>query len=408
WADWIWFPKGHGWADLTDHDGKVFPKLPDLWASIPITVCFLLFRQIFERTVACPLASLLGVRDKKRVCAPPNPVLEAFFCNTSKHPTQTCVERLSKEAGCSVRQVQRWFRQRRNQGRPSKLKKFQEASWRFAFYLFAFFAGLAVLVDKPWFYDLKLMWEDFPKMPLLPSQYWYYMIELGFYFSLLVSVASDVKRKDFKEQIIHHVATIVLISFSWLVNYIRAGTLIMLLHDASDYLMESAKMFNYAGWRKTCNFIFTVFAAVFIVTRLVILPFWTSSKMSAVTKRRPSQTTKAKTCGKNPKMATCGTATPPLTTTTRKGTDWTLMGCVVPPTGRGHQPESQIGRRVQRATRRYPHAPGNPLLCGGTTPPKPHLSSLHLPHSSCTTLHFRPAILVLQAALLIPGVLKST
>lgn len=64
------------------------------------------------------------------------------------------------------------------------------------------------------------MWEDFPKMvsrqydshlancwdvflilfsllfqPLLPSQYWFYMIELGFYFSLLVSVASDVKRK---------------------------------------------------------------------------------------------------------------------------------------------------------------------------------------------------------------------
>lgn len=37
---------------------------------------------------------------------------------------------------------------------------------------------------------------------------------------------------------------------------------------------QSAKMFNYAGWRKTCNFIFTVFAAVFIVTRLVILPFW--------------------------------------------------------------------------------------------------------------------------------------
>lgn len=31
--------------------------------------------------------------------------------------------------------------------------------------------------------------------PLLPSQYWYYMIELGFYVSLLVSVASDIKRK---------------------------------------------------------------------------------------------------------------------------------------------------------------------------------------------------------------------
>lgn len=37
---------------------------------------------------------------------------------------------------------------------------------------------------------------------------------------------------------------------------------------------QSAKMFNYANWRNTCNNIFIVFAAVFIVTRLVILPFW--------------------------------------------------------------------------------------------------------------------------------------
>lgn len=274
WADWIWFPEGHGWADLKNHDGKVFPKTSDLWATLPIALCFLVVRQIFEQTIAIPLANLLGVRDKHRVCAAPNPILESYFCRKSKHPTQSSLESLSKQTGYSARQLQRWFRRRRNQNRPSKVMKFREASWRFTFYLFAFFAGLAVLADKPWFYDMKQMWDGFPKMTLLPSQYWYYVIELGFYLSLLFSVASDVKRKDFKEQIVHHVATILLISFSWLVNYIRAGTLIMLVHDASDYLMESAKMFNYAGWRRTCNCIFTVFAAVFIITRLVILPFW--------------------------------------------------------------------------------------------------------------------------------------
>lgn len=275
WADWIWFPEGHGWADFQDQeDGQVFPKSSDLWATLPVALCFLVIRPIFERTIAVPLATLLGVRDKPRVCAAPNPTLESYYSRTSKHPAQSSLESLSKQTGFSARHVQRWFRRRRNQDRPSKVKKFQEASWRFTFYLLAFFAGLAVLVDKPWFYDLKLMWEDFPKMPVLPSQYWYYMIELGFYISLLFSVASDVKRKDFKEQIVHHVATISLIGFSWLVNYIRAGTLIMLVHDASDYLMESAKMFNYAGWRNTCNLIFTVFAAVFIITRLVFLPFW--------------------------------------------------------------------------------------------------------------------------------------
>nr|XP_057904020.1 ceramide synthase 2-like [Doryrhamphus excisus] len=273
WADWIWFPGGFGWADLKDSKDVVLPQARDLWAFIPMALCFLVIRPIFERWVAIPLASLLGVSDKRRVYPLPNSTLEAFFCNISKHPTQTSLEKLSKQTDCSVRQVQRWFRQRRNQDRPSKIKKFQEASWRFTFYFVAFFAGLATLIDKPWFYDMKRMWDNFPKMPVLQCQYWYYMTELGFYVSLLVSVASDVKRKDFKEQIVHHVATIVLIGFSWLVNYIRGGTLIMLVHDAADYLMESAKMFNYAGWKRTCNCIFTVFAVVFIITRLIIFPF---------------------------------------------------------------------------------------------------------------------------------------
>lgn len=44
--------------------------------------------------------------------------------------------------------------------------------------------------------------------------------------------------QDFKEQIIHHLATLVLLSFSWCVNYIRIGTLVMLVHDASDVLLE--------------------------------------------------------------------------------------------------------------------------------------------------------------------------
>lgn len=181
---------------------------------------------------------------------------------------------MCKTLGWSERQVEHWFRRRRNEDRPRVLKKFTEASWRFAFYLCSSFGGVLALHDKPWFYDLREVWAGFPKQSLLDSQYWYYIIEMSFYGSLLFSVAADVKRKDFKEQLVHHWATLTLLSFSWCANYIRIGTLVLLVHDASDVLLESAKMFNYAGWETTCNSIFVVFALVFVVTRLIIFPFW--------------------------------------------------------------------------------------------------------------------------------------
>ncbi|XP_029592442.1 ceramide synthase 2 [Salmo trutta] len=274
WNERLWFPEGLGWADLEDKDGRVYAKARDLWVVLPIALAFLVIRQIFERLVATPLAAVMGVKEKVRLTVSHNPTLESFYCNTTKNPSQSSIDSLCKQTGCSERQVQRWFRRRRNQDRPSLQKKFKEASWRFTFYLLAFIAGLAALIDKPWLYDFKEMWQGFPILTLLPSQYWYYMIELGFYVSLVFSVASDVKRKDFKEQMVHHMATIFLISFSWCVNYIRAGTLIMLLHDSSDYLLESAKIFIYAGWRNTSNYVFFLFAAVFIFTRLYIFPFY--------------------------------------------------------------------------------------------------------------------------------------
>lgn len=37
---------------------------------------------------------------------------------------------------------------------------------------------------------------------------------------------------------VHHLATIALITFSYINNMVRVGTLVMCLHDASDFLLE--------------------------------------------------------------------------------------------------------------------------------------------------------------------------
>ncbi|XP_070828573.1 ceramide synthase 2 [Chaetodon trifascialis] len=276
WLFWerLWLPRNLSWSDLEDSEGHVYAKASHLYAVLPYALCILLVRYLFERYVATPLADVWGIKDRGRATAEPNPILENYFCSKARVPSQADVRALCKKINWPERRVQVWFRRRRNQDRPGLRRRFCEASWRCAFYLLAFVYGVLVLYDKPWFYNLREVWADFPKQSMLPSQYWYYILELGFYLSLVLRLTFDVKRKDFKEQVIHHTATLILLSFSWISNFIRIGTIVMALHDSSDILLEAGKLFNYARWEKTTNGMFVVFAAVFMVTRLVIFPFW--------------------------------------------------------------------------------------------------------------------------------------
>ncbi|NXG46198.1 CERS4 synthase, partial [Psilopogon haemacephalus] len=190
------------------------------------------------RAIAAPLGRRLGLRDKPRPTAEPNATLESFYTQLGSTAKQEDLIALAKQSDLPVRRVQTWLRRRRAQDRPGLMKKFCECSWRFTFYLFSFFSGLALLYDKPWVWDHNLCWLRYPQQPLPPALGWFYLLELSFYCSLVATLPFDVKRKDFKEQIIHHTATITLISVSYCANLIRFGAMVMVLHDASDYILE--------------------------------------------------------------------------------------------------------------------------------------------------------------------------
>uniref|UniRef100_A0AAQ5X8E6 Homeobox domain-containing protein n=1 Tax=Amphiprion ocellaris TaxID=80972 RepID=A0AAQ5X8E6_AMPOC len=260
WQEEFWLPPGIRWRDIEmkEDEGR-FPLPRDLIYTLPLAFAFIALRYVFERLVALPLSRILGVKDRIRVRAPSIPKLEAFYKQNSRQPSQSEVVSLGKQCGLSQRKIHTWFRHRRNQDRPSNTKKFCEASWRFVFYVVAFTAGLGSLINVS-------------TLPVSEAHYWYYVLEMSFYLSLLLCVSVDVKRKDFKEQVIHHIATLFLIGFSYCGNYVRVGTLVMLVHDSSDFLLESAKMFHYAVWTRTCDSLFIVFALVFLVTRLVVFP----------------------------------------------------------------------------------------------------------------------------------------
>ena len=77
------------------------------------------------------------------------------------------------------------------------------------------------------------------------------MLEMAFYWSLLFTQFTDVKRKDFWEMFIHHIATLALLTLSWSNQMHRMGSLVLMVHDLADHWMELAKLCKYAGYEVT-------------------------------------------------------------------------------------------------------------------------------------------------------------
>lgn len=145
---------------------------------------------------------------------------------------------LAKQLDWSERQVERWLRLRRAQDKPSTLTKFCENSWRCLYYTYSFLFGLFILWDKAWLWNINNCYYNYPYHPISSEVWWYYMVSMAFYWSLSFSQYFDVKRKDFWQMFVHHIATIVLMCFSWVGNLTRIGSLVLLVHDCADIFLE--------------------------------------------------------------------------------------------------------------------------------------------------------------------------
>ncbi|MBN3326383.1 CERS6 synthase, partial [Atractosteus spatula] len=278
WNERFWLPHNVTWADLKNTDEATFPQAEDLYLAFPLAFCIFMIRLVFERFIARPCALGLKIQANGPQKAQPNAILEKVFTAITKHPDEKRLEGLSKQLDWDVRTIQRWFRQRRNQEKPSTLTRFCESMWRFTFYLYIFTYGVRFL--KKVFclcglFSPHVQYSCFLySQPLTADLHYYYIVELSFYLSLLFSQFTDIRRKDFLIMFLHHLATLSLITFSYVNNMVRVGTLVMCLHDAADVLLEAAKMANYAKCQRLCDLIFVMFALVFISTRLGIYPVW--------------------------------------------------------------------------------------------------------------------------------------
>lgn len=274
WSTNFWLPSKLTWDDL-EKDGKsIMPSCWDLWICIPVSIILYLIRCQWEKYVATPIGRLFHLQEKVYKASRQNEIIDSLVRKYKNTTSDEVITLCAKETQWTKRQVQRYIRKSKRAHIPSQLTKFTETTWKFIFFLFIFCYGLWSLWDKDWLTDPKLCWIGWPLEHNLPKEiYWYYMLECGFYIFSSVSLCFDVKRKDFVEMIVHHIATIVLLFCSYCDNMHRMGSLVMIIHDSCDVIMESAKMAKYLKYQRLCDCLFVTFTLLWLITRLIIYPF---------------------------------------------------------------------------------------------------------------------------------------
>ncbi|XP_017016239.2 ceramide synthase 6 [Drosophila takahashii] len=273
WSTQIWLPPNTTWADIApgSRQDVVHANYKDLIWPIPFAAVVMLVRYTLERFWISPIGKSLGIRSSRPKKAANVPILETAYAKSTRLDNKWLAP-LSKQTDMSERQIERWWRLRRAQDKPSTLVKFCENTWRCIYYLYSFIFGVIVLWDKPWFWDVKSCWYGYPHQSISNDIWWYYMISMSFYWSLTGTQFFDVKRKDFWQMFIHHMVTLLLMSLSWVCNLHRVGSLVLVVHDCADIFLEAAKLTKYANYQKLCDAIFAIFTVVWIVTRLGFYP----------------------------------------------------------------------------------------------------------------------------------------
>ena len=272
WSERFWLTPELSWKDFEGVNTNSY----ELLYPIPIALLLLLIRDVLVTHADRILGPVIRLKSNVVKKSLSNPELETVY-KLQKNSNNDLIFTKGTELGLSERQTERWLRQRIKEDKPSKLEKLVETSWRCLYYTGMVIFGLTTLWDKPWLWDTRHCWYNLPNQQVNDNMWRYYMIGLTFYWSMLFSqIGGDSlrKRKDFWELLVHHICTILLFCFSWVINCVRIGMMVLMLHDTADAFLDAAKMFKYAKYQKTCDVFFGLFVVVWVITRLYLYPVY--------------------------------------------------------------------------------------------------------------------------------------
>ena len=276
WQPYFWLPRGLQWEDLRPSATFQYPDYNDVWTyPFALAAVFLVFRSlIINPLILQPLAHKCGISSARTRPPASNEVLEKIFNLYKNKVPQNVITESSVSLKWHERQVERWLRRRYISSCPTKFDKFCDCGFQFLFHSVYFVMGWGVMYTKDWVWDISQCWENYPHHEIDSDVWWYYMTGLAFFWSSTAWSISEIGNSDNVKMYLHHLFTILLMTFSWTCNFTRIGSLVLLVHECADIPSLIAKMFLYAKIEKPVNPLFMIFMTMWIITRMGLYPFW--------------------------------------------------------------------------------------------------------------------------------------
>ncbi|KAG2219239.1 hypothetical protein INT45_009847 [Circinella minor] len=151
-----------------------------------------------------------------------------------------------------------------------KFDRFAEQGYSFIYYTTSCSFGAYIMYHSPWWDDTSYYWRDYPVTEYDGLFKYYYLVQFAFWLQQIFVLQIEEPRKDYRELVLHHINTLLLISLSYCCNFTRVGNAVFVYMDAPDAILALAKLLNYSVPGIICNTAFGTMLMVWMYTRVYL------------------------------------------------------------------------------------------------------------------------------------------
>ncbi|KAF8663373.1 hypothetical protein AX16_000948 [Volvariella volvacea WC 439] len=154
--------------------------------------------------------------------------------------------------------------------REAKLERFGEQGYALVYFAVFGAWGCRIMSQLPtWWYRTEYFWIDYPHWDMKPELKRYYLMQSAYWCQQLIVLVLGLEkpRKDYKELVAHHLVTLWLVGWSYIINLTLIGNAVYASMDIPDTFLAFSKLLNYIQYERAKVVSFVVFFAIWTYFR---------------------------------------------------------------------------------------------------------------------------------------------